>query len=160
METHDQTVPSTVIRLRTPLAREEIVGMVWAAAGALCVPVRCWPMQIALETLESQTPPAGRVSRALEAWPAGRASHGQRRAGMDGLLRDLAIEGCLSVEGRGWDAAYRPTRRWLDHGELALVSLNGAERAAVATAAQRLVASLTIWSKKSFTDPSDRSPMS
>jgi hypothetical protein len=38
---------------------------------------------------------------------------------------------------------------------IALASLSSIERAAIRTAAQRLVASLTIWSKKSRTDLSE-----
>jgi hypothetical protein len=147
----------TVTRLATPLAREEIVGMVWALAGERLIPANSWPMQIAIESLEERVPSDGRVSRALEAWPAGVTSRGRRRPNIDAMLRSLALQGLLSVEGRGWDAGYRPTKGWLDHGALALSSLSRPERDAVGIAAQRLIASLTIWSKKSRTALSDKS---
>lgn len=148
---------STVTRLPTALAREEILGLIWAAVGQVRVPARCWPLQIALELLEARSPSSGRVRRALDAWPVEVTSHGRGRTGIDGLLRDLAISGALHVEGTGWEAGYLPTSQWLERGFIALTSLGGPEREAVKIAAQRLVASLTIWSKKSRADLSDRS---
>jgi hypothetical protein len=160
MQAPNQAALSTVTRLRTPLAREEILGLLWAAAGPVRVPARCWPMQIALDVLEAQAPLIGRVERVLEAWPVSISSHGRRRSDVDGILRDLAIAGFLVVEGRGWDAGYRPTERWLAQGTAALASLTASERASVKVAAQRLVASVTIWSKKSLVELSDRSATS
>ncbi|HVZ33741.1 MAG TPA: hypothetical protein VG963_15020, partial [Polyangiaceae bacterium] len=88
-------------------------------------------MQVAVETLEDQVPAVGRIARVLDEWPAGVTVHGRRRNSIDRILRDLAAHGFVSVEGRGWDAGYRPTRTWLDCGALALASLSRAERAAV-----------------------------
>jgi hypothetical protein len=149
--------PSEVTRLPTPLVREEILGIVWAAAGPLRVPARPWPLHIALDVVEVEAPPAGRLWRALECWPASVTSRGRYRIGMEQMLRQLAREGALSVEGLGWDAGYRPTLGWLQQGTIALASLTRAEHAAVRNAAQKLVASLTTWSKKSRTDLSERS---
>jgi hypothetical protein len=157
METRDRPVPSTLSRLRTPLIREELIGMIWAAAGPVRVPARCWPMQIALAVLDTQVPAIGRVDRVLGEWPESVSSHGRHRNNVDSILRDLAIAGLLSVEGRGWDAGYRPSAAWLAQGAAALASLTRSERAAVRLAAQKLIASLTIWSKNSVTCVPDRS---
>jgi hypothetical protein len=73
------------------------------------------------------------------------------------MLRDLAIAGRLSVEGRGWDAGYRPAATWLAQGVAALASLTQSERSAVSLAGQKLIASVTIWSKKSVVGLPDSS---
>lgn len=156
---HSTEIRASVLitRLPTPLVQEEIIGLVWAAAGALRVPARAWPLQIALEVLEIEAPPGGRLARAMDLWPTSVTSHGRCRTNVERTLRALARNRALSTEGRGWDAGYRPTPDWLEYGRIALTSLTTGERAAVGLAAQRMVASLTTWSKKSRTDLSARS---
>jgi hypothetical protein len=157
MESRDQRVLSTVTRLRTPLLPEELIGVIWAAAGPVRVPARCWPMQIALSALDARAPAVGRVDRVLVGWSVTLSSQGRRRGSVDSVLRDLAIRGALSVEGRGWEAGYRPRPIWLAQGAAALASLTDSERSAVRLAAQKLIASVTIWSKNSVAGLPDNS---
>jgi len=129
--------------------------MIWVGAGPVVLPFRCWPMQIALESLEAEAPSTGRLGWTLDHWPAGFTSAGRCRPGLDSMLRALARSGALTIEGRGWNAGYLPSRMWFEECSIALASLSSTERAAISTAAQRLVASVTIWSKKSRTDLSE-----
>jgi hypothetical protein len=149
---------SAITRLPTHLAREELVALVWAVAGPLRLPLRCWPMQAALEVLDDRTPSAGRVRRALDEWAPTVTSHGRGRGSMDRLLRSLAIAGALSVAGKGWEAGYTPSPAWLGRAVITLASLTIPERAAVENSAQVLIAFATIWSKNSCTGLSDMSP--
>ena len=144
-------------RLPTPLCQEEVLGVIWAAAGRVRVPVRCFPMQVALDVLDQSSPPDGRLRRALASWPRSVTSRGLIHVGVDQFLVGQYRSGFLSVEGQGWEVGYRPTESWLERCHVTLLSLNGRERVAVHSSAQRLVACVTTWSKNSLASLPERS---
>jgi len=139
-----------IVRLPTRLTSEELVAAIWATAGRVRIPVRGWPMELALDVVESSAPQRGRLRAAISLWPSIITSHGRCRPQVSGLLRDLALSGDLAVEERGWDAGYRPLPQWLVACAAILASLTRPERDVLVNAAQRLVASVTIWSKNAL----------
>jgi hypothetical protein len=148
---------SAMARLPTPLCQEEILGIIWAAAGRVRVPVRCFPMQVALDVLDQTVPASGRLRRALASWPKAVTSAGMSHAGMDQTLQALRFSHLILAEGRGWDAGYRPSEAWFEQCCATLAGLGKGEYNAVCGAAQRLVACLTTWSKKSRASLPNRS---
>lgn len=153
--------PGTVTRLRTPLSPDEVLGVVWSVAGPIRVPARCWPMQVALENLALHLGRGvGQLAHAVASWPIQVSSSGRAYVGVDLILRELANAGHLIPEGRGWDGGFRPSSAWLERSSFVRTSLPSYERAAVDRAAQRLVATVTIWSKKALVSLDDRSATS
>jgi hypothetical protein len=129
---------------------ELVVALLLAAAKAPRVPARCWPLEIALERLAVEMPKDSALSHRLTRWTRTTSDAGRTFAGIDSLLRDLALRGTVRVEGAGWDAGYRLTERALAEARALIGALSSSERRALQRAAQRLVASLSIWSKNSL----------
>jgi hypothetical protein len=151
---------NTSHRFPTPLVREEIVALIWAAAGRVRVPVKAWSMQAAIETLEAQVSRLGRLGQSLAMWPSATTSAGSCRPDLGLILLRLAKAGDLSLEGSRWDAGFRPLPFWIDRGESILAGLSADDRRAVGRAAQTLVASVTSWSKNARASLPSRSATS
>jgi hypothetical protein len=131
------------------ISQRQVVELLWAAAGPMRVPARPWPLQVAIETLAVRAPAGTRLAATVNAWPQRVTSSGRAYVGLDSILRDLVTCGHLFVEGRGWDAGYRPTPRWWNTLSTVLAARSRREQCALREAGQRLVACLASWSKNS-----------
>lgn len=129
------------------LSKTDLVAMLVAYGGSVRVPLRCWPLEVALEKLAATTPAGSSLAVALGAWPPRKTPSGCVRPGVDGLLIALAGAGVMSAEGAGWEAGFRlsPAARKQYQEVIAALSLD--DREALRSATQVLVACLTTWSK-------------
>lgn len=125
-----------------------LVGLLVAVAGVDRLPSRPWPLDEALECVETELGPADSpLRRACVRLAKGRGGVGPKFEGLAAVVRDLARAGHMTPEGRGWNAAYVAAPVWLAaHAELA-THLDRADRRVLTRGAQRLKAALRTWSK-------------
>ena len=130
-----------------PIAREELIFFILAAAGDVRVPARCWALEVALEHLSKAAP--GELAQAINNWPRVTTSSCRSFAGVDAILRTLAATNVLQREGEGWEAGYRLSDRTSVEQQRLLELLGAREQKALRKSAQKLIECLTTWSKKS-----------
>lgn len=123
--------------------------MVMARGGEIRVPLRCWPLEIALEELAAGAPLGSSISLALSLWPVRKTSAGLVRPGVDAVLMGLAKAGFLFADGCGADAGLRLAGAASIYFQGVTAKLSIREQYALHRAAQVLVACLTTWSKNS-----------
>lgn len=122
--------------------------MLIAAAGDVRVPANPWPFQIALGDLRDRCADADRLGGTLATWPLVTSEAGRTYAGVDRMFHELLRAGEVRTEGHGWHAGYRATSVSLRRYRDLIAGLSSRDRRALVHAGQRLVACLTIWSKK------------
>jgi hypothetical protein len=134
-----------------------LVGLVCAAGGALVLPAKGWALEPALELLEKRCRHGGLLARSFMAWFQGAPPRPFRFAMVTGVLRELAIDGHLHPAGQGWEAGYVVDPSWRAVHVALAARLPRSESRPLGAAGQRLVASLTTWSKKAVVADAPRS---
>jgi hypothetical protein len=124
-----------------------VIGLLCASAGVRRIPAVTWPIEAAVEALESRVPARAAVRRPLE--QLGRVSEGVSQAmpGVRSCVRTLVRSGNARPTGRGWMAGYEVEGAWLDEHARLLGALSREEQKAFDQAGQRLAAWLRMLSK-------------
>jgi hypothetical protein len=128
--------------------RSTLIGLLVAEAKLPLIPAEPWPLEAAIETLLEAAPEKGELGRAALGWLRSQPSPSGRIKGVRSWIHEATESGILVAEGRGWQAGYRPTPRWLTETAALRGDLDLADAQALEAAAQCLVAMSTMLWKK------------
>jgi len=128
--------------------RSTLIGLLVAEAKLPLIPAEPWPLEAAIETLLEAAPGEGALGRAALGWLRSQPSPSGRIKGVRSWIREATAAGILVTEGRGWEAGYRPTRKWLTETAALRGGLDLADAQALEAGAQCLVAMSTMLWKK------------
>ncbi len=147
-------------RLAITLARENVLGLLIAAARLESVPASAWPVEAALEQLGIRLTSHGALSRAVARWQEPGDAVRSRFPGLSETLRGLVGAGHLRPTGRGSHAALVVSSSWQRLHEDLMAALTPEERTVLIRVAQRLVALATTASNRlSITAPCNSGEM-
>lgn len=132
---------------RPILSQRDLVGLVWCRAGTVLMPGRCWPLEVALQVLGREARAGSAIGQAVLLWPRAVTSEGRVYVGVSAVVRQLARDGLVHIEGEGWHAGYRPNANWYESCHAKLRLLERHDQRAVTAASHRVVSCLTSWSK-------------
>jgi hypothetical protein len=130
------------------LTPEALIGALLAAGNASFLPAQLWPLQASFEEMADDAETNGPVGRALLRMPKGMPGPDLPYPMLRHVMHNLVRSGRLTPVGRGWEAGYKASARWIRESEGLLAALDADDVAVLRSTAQRLVAMATMASKK------------
>jgi hypothetical protein len=130
------------------LARENVIGLLVAAAGVESIPASTWWIEATLEQLIRQLPSPGVLSAAVGRWQQPGNAVQSRFPGLSETLRVLVGAGHLLPSGRGPTAVLGVSPKWHEIHQTLATTLSPEEQAVLVREAQRLVAIATTASNR------------
>lgn len=125
------------------LRDEAVVGLCLAAAGAVVLPARAWPLDAAFQRLAARLPRESPYAESV----VGRVPSSRRRGtgGAERLLRLLATTGVAGQAGSGSAALWVFDADWSAGWRELLGGLGAADREAFFEAGQVLASCVSTW---------------
>jgi hypothetical protein len=134
------------------LARENVIGVLLAAANLDSIPAATWPVEAALELLGVGLPAQGALVAAIGRWQMPGDAVRSRFPGLPETIRSLVGAGHLLPAGTGPQAALGISPAWRKRHAKIVTELSLEEQTLVSSVAQRLVALSTTASKRLSTE--------